>query len=170
MGNFSLQNVPSGANIPVVITIGKWRRQIKLANVAACATQALDAANTTLPKSHDDLTPNTTSVDLPQIAISTGSADTLQCLVRRLGIADKEITTDTQGGTIHLFADLGAGAGLGDKSFDVAFAGGIGNFSDSQTLWGTATSPGKLNNYDIVILSCEGINTPKPSRSRRWTT
>ena len=155
-GNFSLQGVPDGPNIPVVITIGKWRRQIKIANVAACASQTLAAADTSLPKSHDDLTPNTTSVDLPQIAISTGSADSLECLVRRLGIADKEITTDAQPGRIHLFADLGAGGGLGDKTFDASFMGGMGNFSDSQTLWGTATTPGKLNNYDIVILSCEG--------------
>ncbi|HEX2690061.1 MAG TPA: hypothetical protein VHN14_25770 [Kofleriaceae bacterium] len=156
MGRFTLTKVPNGANIPVVITIGKWRRQLKISNVAACTTQALDPTDTSLPKSHDDLTPNTTSVDMPQIAISTGQADSLECLVRRLGIADKEITTDTQAGKIQLFADTGAGTGVGVKSFDASFGGGTGNFSDSQTLWGNDTSPGKLSNYDIVILSCEG--------------
>jgi len=159
-GNFSIPNVPDGANIPLVITIGKWRRQIKIPSVAACATQPLDPVDTTLPKSRDDLTPNTTSVDLPQIAISTGSSDALECLVRRLGIADKEITTDEQGGKIHLFADLragdGPGGGVGIKSFDTTFGGGTGNLNDSQALWGTPTNPGKLNDYDIVILSCEG--------------
>jgi len=155
-GKFSLSGIPGGANVPVVITIGKWRRQIKLPSVAACATQALDAIDTTLPRSHDDLTPDTTSVDLPRIAISTGAADSLECLVRRLGVADKEITTDVQTGRIHLFADSGVGNGLGVQSFDAGFGGGTGNFSDSQTLWGAATNPGKLNNYDIVILSCEG--------------
>ncbi len=163
-GNFSIPNVPNGKDIPLVITIGKWRRQIKIPSVAACATQTLDAVDTSLPKSHDDMTPNTTSVDLPQIAISTGSADSLECLVRRLGIADKEITTDTQTGRIHLFADTMAttnGTGTGAKSFDAGFLGGTGNFSDSQTLWGTATNPGKLSNYDIVILSCEGDQHPE---------
>jgi hypothetical protein len=155
MGRFSLPNIPNGANIPVVITIGKWRRQLKLGNVAACATQQLDPVDTTLPKSHDDLTPNTTSVDLPQIAISTGYADSLECLVRRLGIADKEITTDAQGGKVQLFADTKAN-GVGVSSFANGFGGGTGNFSDSQTLWGNATNPGKLASYDIVILSCEG--------------
>jgi len=164
-GNFSIPNVPDGANIPLVITIGKWRRQIKIPSVAACATQTLAPVDTSLPKSHDDLTPNTTSVDLPQIAISTGHADSLECLVRRLGIADKEITTDMQGGKIHLFSDIGAtrnaantgnNNGVGTSSFDTTgFGGGNGNFSDSQTLWG-ATNAGKLNDYDIVILSCEG--------------
>jgi hypothetical protein len=158
-GNFTLTGVPNGANIPVVITIGKWRRQIKLANVSACTSQALAAADTTLPKSHDDMSPNTTSVDMPQIAISTGSADSLECLVRRLGVADKEITTDKQSGAIHLFSDNGATTdanGVGVSSFASGFGGGSGAFSDSQTLWGTASDAGKLKNYDIVILSCEG--------------
>jgi hypothetical protein len=163
-GNFTIPNVPNGANIPLVITIGKWRRQIKIPSVAACATQMLAATETTLPKSHDDMTPNTTSVDLPQIAISTGQADSLECLVRRLGIADKEITTDGGAGKIHLFADTKAttnGNGFGTISFDNGFAGGTGTFKDSQTLWGTAADPGKLNNYDIVILSCEGDQHPE---------
>jgi len=158
-GHFSLEGVPSGSNIPVVITIGKWRRQLKIASVAACATQQLEATDTRLPASHDDMTPNTTSVDLPQIAISTGSADSLECLVRRLGISDKEITTDTQSGKIHLFSDTGAttnAKGVGVSSFLAGFGGGTGNFNDSKALWGTATDPGKLNSYDIVILSCEG--------------
>ncbi len=160
-GKFSLEGVPSGTDIPVVITIGKWRRQIKVANVASCGTQDIAPADTRLPASHDDMTPNTTSPpDLPQIAISTGHADSLECLMRRLGIADKEITTDTQGGKIHLFSDTKAttgNTGVGVSSFDGNFGGGMGNFSDSQTLWGTsATDLGKLKDYDIVILSCEG--------------
>ena len=73
---------PGGRDIPLVITIGKWRRQLNIPNVAACQT-ATDrrAADTTLPKSMTDMTPNTTRVDMPQIAISTGSADALECLV-----------------------------------------------------------------------------------------
>ena len=38
--------------------------------------------------------------------------------------------------------------GLGVKAFDTGWAGGTGNFNDSQTLWGNATDPGKLNKYD----------------------
>jgi hypothetical protein len=158
-GKFTLTDVPNGPNIPVVIAIGKWRRQLKIANVAECSTVTLDKADTALPRSHDDMTANTISLDMPQIALSTGRADSLECLVRRLGIADKEITTDKESGKVHLFADLGAttgGAGVGTASFAASFAGGSRAFSDSQTLWGTATDPGKLNNYDMVILSCEG--------------
>jgi len=141
MGHFTLQNVPNGANIPLVVTIGKWRRQIKIASIAACTTQMLGAADTSLPKSHDDLTPNTTSVDLPQIAISTGQADSLECLVRRLGIADKEITTDAQAGRIHLFADTGAGGGVGTTSFDAGFGRRHGQLQQLNDALGDCHEP-----------------------------
>ena len=156
-GKFTLQGIPDGDNIPLVITTGKWRRQIKIPKVSACATQTIPVADTTLPKSKNDKTANTTSLDMPQIAISTGSADSLECLVRRLGIADTEITTDKEAGKIHLFADLDAGKGTGTTKFDATFAGGSRAFSNSKALWGTtATDAGKLGSYDIVILSCEG--------------
>ena len=74
-------------------------------------------------------------------------------LVRKLGIADTEI--GTAGGTqrVQLFADTMAGAGEGASKFQAGFAGGTGNFADSQSLWNTDAA---LSAYDIVILSCEG--------------
>ena len=159
-GNFSLGSVPVGDNIPLVITIGKWRRQITIPHVNQCADNPIPAADTTLPKSRTDMTPHTKSVDMPNIAISTGGADALECLVRKLGIDDKEIKTDGQDGRIHLWTDSGATAGgnsgVGISKFKNGFAGGNGAFGNSLDLWGNATKPGKLANYDIVILSCEG--------------
>jgi hypothetical protein len=145
-GKFTLSDVPAGANVPVVISIGKWRRQITIPNVAQCANTALTAQDTRLPK-------NKSEGDMPKIAISTGSADALECLVRKLGIADSELTTDAQGGSINLFTDSGAGGGEGANKFQGGFAGGSGNFSNSTSLWNNV---GKLKSYDIVILSCEG--------------
>ncbi len=161
-GHFSLTNIPNGDNIPVVITIGKWRRQLVIPHVAACVDAPIATADTTLPKSLTDASPATAKdamgkpkVDMPKIAISTGSADSLECLVRRLGIADSEITSDAGAGHVKLFADLDAN-GVGAKKFDAGFGGG-GNFGDSQTkLWGNANSAGSLASFDIVILSCEG--------------
>jgi hypothetical protein len=158
-GKFNLPAVPDGDNVPLVISVGKWRRQIKIPHINACSTTTLTAMDTSLPKSQDDIVGSTTSVDMPKIAISTGSADSLECLVRRLGIADKEITTDAGTGRIQLFSDNGATVqnnGVGTSSFDAGFAGGKGAFSDSKTLWGVGADPGKLAKYDIVILSCEG--------------
>jgi hypothetical protein len=160
-GKFTLSGVPSGANIPLVIVSGKWRRIIKVKTVMSCVDTAVDATDTTLPKSIDDITPNTTKVDMPKIAISTGNADALECLVRKLGIADKEIGTMGSAGHIHLYGDNGAtqGAeGRGALGFKAGFPGGTGMFADSKTLWGTVD---KLKAYDIVILSCEGGQHPE---------
>jgi hypothetical protein len=160
MGNFTLTNVPSGSNVEIVITSGKWRRIIKLPSVAQCAGTAMGSADTTLPKSMTDLTPNTVSVSMPMIAISTGRLDALECLVLKLGIADTEITTDAGSGHVNLFSDTmatGTNNGSGTSSFQTGFAGGTGTFSDSQTLWGSAA---KLAGYDILMNSCEGGQFP----------
>ncbi len=154
-GNFTLVGVPSGANIPLVVTIGKWRKQVIIPNVPGCSTSAVDKADTTLPKSRTDISGHTKSVDLPNIAISTGGADSLECLIRKLGVDDSEIKTDGQDGRVHLWADKGS-PGVGVAKFENGFGGGTGNFADSAKLWGTGNDPGKLANYDIVILSCEG--------------
>ncbi len=162
-GHFELTGVPATMHVPLVVQVGKWRRQLDIANVAACQTLPLDVADTTLPKSMTDMTPDTTGVDMPRIAISTGGADALECLVRKLGIDDKEITAAGQGGRINLFTDASA-AGKGVGSFKTGFAGGTGNFTDSQDLWNPTTphtgGVDQLKAYDIVFLSCEGSQYP----------
>jgi hypothetical protein len=155
-GNFTLTNVPSGSNIEVVITSGKWRRVLNVPSVTQCSTTTLGSSDTTLPKSMTDVTPNTVSVSMPRIAVSTGNVDALECLIRKLGIADTEITTDSGSGHVNLFSDTMA-AGSGTSNFETGFAGGTGNFSDSQTLWGNMT---KLTSYDVLMNSCEGDHYP----------
>jgi hypothetical protein len=143
-GHFVLYGVPATASVPVVMQVGKWRRQITIDNVAACQDTAVPATSTTLPR-------NRSQGDMPQIAITTGDADALDCLVRKMGIDDKEITTDAQGGKVHLFNGNGA------KQFATTFTGGTGSFNNATTLWGTVD---KLSGYDIVIFSCENAQYP----------
>jgi hypothetical protein len=150
-GKFKLVDVPSGQNIPVVIQTGKWRRTIMVPQVSECADNALAAAETRLPR-------NSMEGYMPRIAISTGSADALECLVRKLGIDDSELTTDAGPGHLHLFADRDAGGGQGANQFKSGFSGGSGMFSNSKTLWNDL---GSLKRYDIVILSCEGGQHPE---------
>jgi hypothetical protein len=145
-GKFTLANVPAGKDVPVIIQTGKWRRTITVPTVTECAETALGAAETRLPK-------NKSEGYMPKIAISTGSADALECLVRKLGIDDAELGTDGGAGQFHLYADTGAGGGMGANKFAGGFPGGTGNFADSKALWNEAD---KLKRYDIVILSCEG--------------
>jgi hypothetical protein len=90
---------------------------------------------------------------MPQIAITTGLADSLECLVRKLGVADTEITTELGGGRVHLYAGDG-----GKRQFTAGFPGGGGqSFTEAQPFWGSLD---KLKQYDIVMFSCEGASLP----------
>jgi hypothetical protein len=158
-GRFVLSDVPVGADVPLVIQLGKWRRQIKVPSVAACLENALtDPELTRLPR-------NQSEGEIPLIAITTGGADSLECLPRRLGIDDSEITTETGAGRIHLYS--GADSEVGDtatKAFDVSLNAGA-TLTRSTELW---SNPDALARYDMVLLSCEGrtIEQEKPMTSR----
>ncbi len=133
-GKFVLSNVPVGDNIPLIITIGKWRKQIRIPVVSECAETALPATETSLPK-------RKTEGEMPKIAMVTGGCDALECLVRKLGVADSEFTNDTGDGRVHLFASNGASR----------TATGL-NFAPASTLWGSLD---KLKQYDLAMFSCE---------------
>ncbi len=157
-GHFSLTNVPATGNVPIMISVGKWRRMFTLPNVAACQDTAIDKASSTLPKSYADLTPTTVRVDMPNIAITTGSADALECLLLKLGVDPTEIGNDTSTGHVHLFTNNDAPGGQGAKQFTPTWAGAPGaTFGDAETMWGSLDA---LKPYDIVIFSCEGGQFP----------
>lgn len=150
-GHFQLVDVPATTDVPLVIQTGKWRKQLKLPNVAACQDVPLTTAETSLPK-------NASEGDMPRIAITTGNADALECLPRKLGIDDSEFTTDAGTGHVHLYA------GNGTNKFAATHPTGAINFPNATTLWDDVN---KLKNYDMVFLSCEGSQraTTKPQTS-----
>jgi hypothetical protein len=136
-GKFTLTGVPAGANVPLVMQVGKWRRQVTIPNVTACVNTAItDIELTRLPRTK-------TEGNIPRIAITTGAADSLECLIRRIGIADSEFTADGGTGRVHLYA-----GGGGTNSFVTG-----GAFAPATALW---SNPAKLAAYDITVLSCEG--------------
>src|SRR5699024_7931863 len=116
---------PSGMNVPLIIQSGKWRRQITIPNVAACGTTSLAAADTSLPK-------NKSQGYMPHIALTTGGADSLECLIRKLGIDDSEITTNAAAGRVNFFH------GNGVSKFASGFAGGTGPFPEAKDFWNVA--------------------------------
>jgi len=131
-GNFTLQNVPAGVEIPLVVQIGRWRRKITVPAVAQCSSTALPAESTRLPR-------NKAEGDIPKIALTTGGADSLECFLRKLGVDDAEFTAPGGAGRIHLFKGVGGSD--------------VGSSPNSETLWDDGAT---LNKYDMVILSCEG--------------
>ncbi len=140
-GSFTLTGVPSGSNIPLVIQVGKWRRQVTLPSVTSCQDNPLtDASITRLPRDRSE-------GDLPQMALSSGNADAFECLLRKIGISDSEVTAPSGGGRVHFYKQNG---------MDLS-AGGA---PPGKDLW---TDAGTLMNYDVVMLPCEGGAHNKPA-------
>lgn len=134
-GKFTLSGVPSGNDIPLFVTIGKWRRKTVIPQVLPCQDNPLPNTITSLPK-------NQTEGDIPKIAITTGQADAIECLLRRLGVADSEFTPDSGTGRIHLFAGNGATTLANNTPL-----------ASTDTLWGDLN---KMKSYDMMLFSCEG--------------
>jgi hypothetical protein len=102
-GRFKLENVPAGTNVPLVIQIGKWRRQVVIPSVSACGNTPLPAELTRLPRTQAE-------GDIPLTSIATGNVDTLECVLRKMGVADSEFTLPTGNGRIHMYRATGAAA------------------------------------------------------------
>jgi len=133
-GSFELKNVPSGKDIPLVIQIGKWRRQVVIPEVKACEENELtDSDLTRLPK-------NQSEGDMPRIALTSGGCDNLGCMLPKVGIDSSEFGVEGDGPSKSVHVYLGAGGN------------GPSGAGQAQTFWSDAE---KMKQYDMLILSCE---------------
>lgn len=142
-GHFTLKldAVPAATSIPIVVQVGKWRRQLTVPNIAACKDTM--AADGTIRLPHDR-----SEGDLPHIAVVRGGSDALECLFRKIGVSDSEFSIDSGDGRIHLYASDDGTAQAGTTKF----ASGT-----SIPLAGTLYSNlDKLMSYDALFLACEG--------------
>jgi choice-of-anchor A domain-containing protein/uncharacterized repeat protein (TIGR01451 family) len=139
-GTFTLAGVPAGANIPIVIQVGKWRIQRTIATVTACDNTSLAALSTTLPS-------NQFAGDIPRIALVTGSEDAIQCVLRKTGVLDSEFTNSNGTGRINLFL----GGGNPGAHIDLSTPG-------QEALVGNQAT---LGNYDMVMLPSQGAVYPQ---------
>ncbi len=142
-GHFSVQGVPSGSKIPVVIQVGKWRRQIVVDTVNPCVDNPIGQQVsgveqlTRLPKNQQE-------GDMPKIAITTGGCDQLGCIMPKIGIDPKEYAAGPTSSAvkpktaISFYSGGGAGAPTGSPP--------------AQPFW---TDVNQLKNFDLAILSCE---------------
>jgi len=153
-GSFTLSNVPIGSKVPLVLQVGKWRRSLQV-NVASCQNNAQPDKSLTLPG-----TVMGTDDNMPDIAVSTGGADTLECLMTRIGLPASEYVAGAGGtGHVHVFSGGQTLAGL----FPLPGAGGMaeqppmpGAPASYQSLWDSVQH---MMPYDITLLSCEGDET-----------
>lgn len=139
-GTFTITNAPSGTNIPIVVQVGKWRTHTTVAKVTDC--QNASAGNIDLPSSASGSDP---IVSMPQIAISMGMADTMECLPYRIGLDVTEFTSGASStGHVHIFS---GGGGFGGTSSVPAAP---------TSLWDSLAD---LEKYDVTLFSCEGQET-----------
>ncbi len=137
-GKFVLNNVPVGTNIPLVVQLGKWRRQTTISTVTACTNTPLtDPELTRLPK-------NQKEGSMPHIALTTGSCDSMGCMLGKLGIDPAEFGVQTDGfnKAINVYTSAG----------DEGATDGFTNTTPAGSLWGDLTL---LKTYDLGIFSCE---------------
>ncbi|MDX2056079.1 MAG: carboxypeptidase-like regulatory domain-containing protein [Polyangiaceae bacterium] len=139
-GRFTMSNVPVGTDIPLVVQIGKWRRKFTLPSVAECT-------NTAIPESMLRLPARQSEGDMPKIALTTGGADALECLIPKLGIDPAEFTNPDGTGRINYFT----GHGGTDQYAQNRNAGA--SFPPASQLWNSVDT---LRKYDVALLSCEG--------------
>jgi hypothetical protein len=134
-GHFVIPCAPSGT-VSLVVQTGKWRKQYD--GIAVTANQSNQVPKLTLPASSAE-------GSLPNIAISTGGADSLECLPLRLGVkASEYVLGSATGGHIHIYTGY-HGATMTQ-----------GSVESYQTLWDQQSD---LNQHDVVLLSCEGQET-----------
>jgi len=131
-GHFSLENVPVGSNIPLVMQVGRWRRLVTLPGVQQCQDNPVAAAVTRLPRNRQE-------GNIPKIAVTTGGCDPLACLLPKIGIDASEYTVNS-GNPQRVTMYAGAGGS------------GPAGITSATNLWGNAA---ELKKFDMAIFSCE---------------
>jgi len=101
-------NVPVGRDIVLVVKAGKFRRATVIQVPDACADNDLpqDVATNParLPRSSDD----GLAVNIPHVAVATGSIDAMECVFHKIGITASEFTDPAGSGRIHMYRSNGA--------------------------------------------------------------
>jgi hypothetical protein len=129
-GEFVLEDVPVDTDVPLVIQVGKWRRLFHIDVTKSCGENTITDRTLTLPK-------NGKEGDMPQIAVTSGGMDALECLLRGIGIDDQEFALGhSDSGHVHVFQGKG---------------GLMGGPVDA--LWNSSS---ELRRFDMIMMSCEG--------------
>jgi len=144
-GQFTLTNVPVGKALTLVIQLGRWRRVFQVDVDNACQPNTIADKTLLMPSKQSQ-------GNIPLMAMVTGNADSLECVLRKMGIADTEFTDPSGGGRVQFY--LG-----NDKT---TTGGDYGQKIDTATpaqsvLFGNdSTGQPVINGYDMTILACQG--------------
>jgi hypothetical protein len=139
-GKFTL-NVPAGSTVTLVIQLGKWQRAFT-ETITPCAPNTL-AANLTLPSTH-------LQGHIPLFAVDTGNVDTMECVLRKMGIADSEFVdpainkgVPTAAGRVHFYHGTN-------------YAGGAIIDTGTPKESALTETASVTNSYDAILFPCQG--------------
>jgi hypothetical protein len=147
-GNYTLEgNIPIGEEFVLVVKIGRFRRAQKLTLdvSAACVDSALPETVATNPTRLARNVSDGLMVNMPQIAISTGQLDAIECVFEKIGIAPSEFTNPDGPGRIHLYRGGNASSPAGAR-IDTNTPHDVALYSDISA----------LEQYDMIVADCEG--------------
>ena len=182
-GHFVLNNVPWGTDFPLVMQLGKWRRQVSVTAswvTQQCADNPIveprPATLLRLPRNIHDGDNSGQYTSIPRIAIAAGNAhpnslvngaqvtdstitERLQCLLRRIGIDASEFSLPGGSSSISLY-NQSQGTDTCNQ-----VSGSTATFPDATTnLW---DSQAHLNQYDVILLNCGGSQVDPTSTTGR---
>lgn len=129
-GTFELRRVPVTDGTPIVIQKGRWRKMTRI-KVEKCERQALSAEDARLPKAQNE-------GGIPRMAVAVGNWDAIECVLRGVGLSDREFTAPTGGGAVHLYNNRADGDGA------------PGAVSVRELL----TDLKKMKQYNLIFLNC----------------
>ena len=140
-GDFELENAPAGTDIPLIIQMGRWRRQFLIPEVVPCEATVLPPKMLKFPSKK-------AQGDIPKLALATASADPFECLLMKIGIDKSEFTDGAGAGRIHIYKQNG---------FDM-----VPPVQPGSTLFNSLQS---MKRYDAIILPCEGTEIMKSANA-----
>jgi hypothetical protein len=148
-GQFVIKDAPVGANIPLVMQLGKWRRAVTVPSVSACVDNALTDKNLTrLPK-------NKAEGNLPLIALESNGFDQIECfLVNQIGLDPAELSASTGTGRVHVYKGISPSTGLPTGA------------TDAYAFWGNLAT---MKNYDLLFNACEAQVPARDSIGAAYT-
>lgn len=145
-GSFTLKNVPVGKGITLVIQLGRWRRVFKVDVNTPCAANPIADKTLLMPSKQSQ-------GNIPLMAMVTGSADSLECVLRKMGIDSSEFTNPADGGRVQFYL------GSDDDESTLHYGQKINAGTPMQkALFANDATTKKpvINDYDMTILACQG--------------
>ena len=151
-GSFTLKNVPVAKGVSVVIQLGRWRRVFKLDIDTPCDENPVPDKTLLMPSKQSQ-------GNIPLMAMVTGTADSLECVLRKIGIDATEFTNPADGGRVQFYR--GSGPANADPT-KAPTTGNYGQLIDANTPYqpdlfaNNAQGQPTINDYDMTILACQG--------------